>query len=348
MLKIKALFFDRFDQSFQLLRKNFLWFFLTIFLYNIYCFIIFIVFIFGSLYLLGNINDFSLWFVMYTIFWIWIFLFLINILFYIVIFLWILKSVKDSVYWKKINILGNLKYWFSKFLNSMKTYWYIFVYVALIPAIIFIIWGLIFLFNMIWNNWIWAENFHPIWEIWEFFNASNYSLATNFVFWLYIMLFSVLLFIIFLVYRWTRVTFALYSATDKNSFDKKDFNYSIKITKNIWWRVFWNIFLLWLIVSIWISSIEYLVWFTIFWVSGWIWNLYNWISEVFSWWNPEGIEQTLENYMNNRSVFYDIIWNLFSIILNTIWTVFIFIFTYLFYLRIDREEKYQVQEKEKM
>ncbi len=54
------------------------------------------------------------------------------------------------------------------------------------------------------------------------------------------------------------------------------------------------------------------------------------------------------DFTNNRLVFYDIIWNLFSIILNTIWTVFIFIFTYLFYLKIDREEKYQVQEKEKM
>jgi len=325
MLKIKENFFDRFDQSFRLIKSNFVWLIAPVFVYYFLVYIVFTVlmwtFFLSKIGSIENIENFNIWLFLsdpsvVIIIAVWMFLFLINLLLFIVIILSILKSIKQAVTWEQINIQENIVYWFTRFFSSMKTYWYVFSYVYLIPAIIFIIWGL--LLNM-----------------WLYKNIDSFT-----YFWWLTIVASILTLILFAIYRWTKATFALYSAVDNDSFEKDNFNHSVSITNKKWWRVFWNIFLVWMIISLWTSMIESAIWLVLFSASGWWSVLTSWITDIISWGNLEKIISTITEYFQNKSMFYDILKNLISIILQSIWTVFVFTFIYLFYLRLFREDEY--------
>jgi hypothetical protein len=117
--------------------------------------------------------------------------------------------------------------------------------------------------------------------------------------------------------------------------------HSVKITNDNWWRILWNFLLLWILISLvsWlISSILSLI---TFWLWGW-WDL----IETILWWleskNPEFIKPALEEYISNFSLIYEVIWNTLDAIIKTISSIFGIIFTYLFYLRLNREFEYTI------
>ncbi len=324
-MKIKEQFFDRFDQSFKLVKNNFVWLFIPVFVYHMLAFVIFTVLIWTFFLTkigdINNIENFNIWLFLsdpavVSMITVWIFVFLLYLLLYIVIILTTLKSIKKTVEWEKIDINESVMYWFSRFFSSMKTYWYMFVYVYLIPALVFIVWWILL-------------------NIWLFNNNDSMSYI-----WGWIMIVSLITWIVFVIYRWTKATFALYSAVDNDSFEKENFDNSIGITNRDWWRIFWNILFIWMIIGFWTSMIESAIWMFIFGLSLWWSVLSSWISELISWGNPENIIDNITQYFENKSIFYDIFKNLFSITLQSIWTVFIIVFTYLFYLRLYREDEY--------
>ena len=323
MIVVKEKFFDRFDQAFKLFKNNFIWLFFPFFIYNFISVVI--VWTLTKYYLMVNIKwinnldwlDFFsflnnstvvMWIIIGTI------LYIIYLLLYIVVFLWLIKSFRQIFNWEKITMTQNIKYGLSSFISSMKTYWFIFAYIALIPAIIFIIW-------------------------WIFFNLSyflwNYEYLQKF--WWALMNLSLIIFIWFSVYRWTKATFAIYSAVDKDSFTKNNFNNSIKITDNNWWRILGNIMLIWIMLS-WIASlVSWFVWSILFFSSWWS----SLIEEIIVWFNGHNInslKDLLNTYFNNYSIFTEILSNTLNNIISTISKIFILLFTYLFFKRLENKE----------
>lgn len=299
---------DRIEQSFELFKKWFFYITLPFFVYSLVSFVFF-----GALFLLflwtWYISNFT-WVFDYInlvtprnliVFSVLIIIFLTYIILYIPFFIFTVKVISDLYNWNEnIDIKWNLSYSLTNFFSIFKTYWYIFSYVALIPALIFIFGWVLF-------------NLGFFLELGDIY----YRLG-----WL-LMLISVLIFIFFAVYRWIKTTFSLYSAIDKTQYTKENFKNSVNLTNNKWWRVLWNIFLVAIIVSLlsWIIS-----WFTSFffsWPSFWFetfMNLEN-LSSLFSWFY----------------IISFIIWGLVNLILETIWAMFILVFGFILYKRFELE-----------
>lgn len=334
---IKESVLDRLSQSFYLFKDNFLWLFLPFFLYNFISIVM--VWTISKYYIMKNIS--WMWNVEWldyfnvlndpaVVMWIVIgvLLFLIYLLLYIVILLWFLKSMNQVVLGEKVDVISNLKYWISNFKNSMKTYWYIFSYIALIPSFFFIIGWLLFNFAF------YMELGSSVKEIW----------------WLF-MIIWVLLFIVFAIYRWTKAVFPLYSAVYNDNYSKGNFLESINITNNNWWRIIWNLLLIGLLTSLIMSIIGWLIWIISFFWSGWA-SLIEWISSIVINWsqswdfNISNIKTLLDWYVNNFSILWEILWNTIDNILWTISTVYLLIFTYLFFLRLSNESKIVINDSE--
>lgn len=320
---IKAWVFDRIEQTFFLFKDNFVWLFLPIFLYNFISVVVF--WTITKYYIITNIasieniewldlfaflNNPKVALIIITT----VFLFIVYLLLYIVILLWFIKSVKQVAYGEKINILENIKYWITRFFSSMKTYWYIFSYVALFPAIIFIAWWILF------NTWLY---------FWDLYLLKQIGLILMWV--------SVFIFIIFAIYRWIKTSFSIYLATDKDCFTKEKFNNSLEITNEKWWRILWNFLLIGLLVSLVTSIIWWIIWIISFVGWGWI-SLLEWFITWFQSQDPEVIVSLFKEYISIFSLSWEILWNTIDNILNTISSVFILTFTYLFYKRLEGEK----------
>ena len=326
-MKIKQQFFDRCYQSFGILKNNFLVLIIPILVYSTTSIVIFYLLIWNYfLSKIWNINfeTFNLIsffsnpnIILFII--ICIILLTIYALFYLVIFLSLIKTIKDIINEEKnISIYKNFKYWLEVFFKSMKIYWYIFVYVALIPAILFIIWWIIFIY--------WYK-----------------------VIWIITITISLILFIIYMIYRWTKTSFSIFKAIEVNNFNKKLFLESVNITNNKWWRIFWNLFFIWIIISIIISLINWLFSNIIFWLSWWSNDILPIIKLYLSNNNIDDIKNIFLSYIENKSFFSNLILSAIYSITDTIWIVFITIFSYLFFLRIGREINFKEnrnQEKE--
>ncbi len=325
-MNIQKWFFDRFDQSFGLLRKNFLSLFMPFFLYTLISVVIFGTII--SRYFISNLSEvnpenvdfFSFLNDPYIVLGITVgvFLFILYLLLYIPIFLGLIKSLKQAVNEEEIIVLDNLKYGYSRLYTSMKTYWYIFSYIALIPAILFIIGWLLFNF-------------------WYYFELPETFFKTG----LFFMAAWVILFIVFAIYRWTKATFAMYSAVDKDSFSKENFENTISITIDNWWRIFWNILLLSILVSIIASLIGSIIWiFTFFLNSSSI--DYMWLINQVQLWtmNQEEIKNSINNMFASQSVVLDIFKKCIDAIISSMAAVYTIIFTYLLFKRLELESKW--------
>lgn len=331
-MNIKEWIFDRIDTTFTLFKNNFLWLFLPFFLYNFISVVV--IWTIVKYYMMtsmawietNNIIDLFTFLnnpTVVILILLWIILFILYLLLYIIILLWFIKSVKQALSEEKITILENVQYWINSFWLSMKTYWYIFSYVALIPSLIFILWWI--LFNLSYYLW----------------NLESLQILS-----LWIIGLSLIIFIIFLIYRWTKATFAIYSAVDDNTFDKENFNSSISITQSNWWRIFWNFLLLGIMISIILSIIGTIISLVSFFGS-WGWSLLKSLLEINSnWWNfnLEKIKLLLEWYVNNFSILSEILSNILDNIIKTISTIFVLIFTYIFYIRL----KYESNKEEKI
>lgn len=306
-MQVKAWVFDRIGQSFVLLKNNFMDFFMPLFLYNLISVVVIwtiaMWFFFSNMWNIMNrsIDFFSFLnnsFVVISIA-VWMVLFIVYLILYIPVLLWLIKWIKQASEWEEVTTMENLVYWFSRLTNSFKTYWYIFSYVALIPAMIFIIGWILF------NAWFYFDWF-------GFFKSL----------WVSLMVLWGLLFLVFALYRWVKARFALYSAINHDNFKKDDFLNSVNITNYNWFRIVWNYLLLWLIISI----VSWFIW--------WILKLYS-----YSWVDFTSIRNIddIMNIASGFSIKIQILSWFLNNVLSTIWAVFVIIFTYLFFLRLKSE-----------
>lgn len=299
---------DRFVQTIEIFKKGFFYITLPFFLYSFVSFIFFgiVIFLILSTWYFSNFN---LGFIDYLNFitpWniiIWIILlliFLAYIILYIPFFIFTVKSINDLYNWKDIvDIKFNISFSISRFFSIIKTYWYIFAYVALIPALIFIFWWI--LFNLWFFLWIW-DIFYRLG--WVFMWAALF------------------LFVFFAIYRWIKSTFSLYSAIEKDEFTKDNFVKSIELTNGKWWRILWNIFFVGLLVWI-LSSILSWILSIFFWAGFWFETIFSWVDLTWLFTIP--------------FIVSFIFWWVFNLLIETIWTSFILVFWFLLYKRFELE-----------
>ena len=323
---------DRVEQSFELLfksRQNYLNLFLPYFAYKF----IFVIIIWNIFYYwlmnffdfssLSNSSNFS-W-IISDLFWntefiiavnVFLIFLLLNLILIIPFILTTYKTIGQIIQKKEeINYIDNITYWFKNLSNSFKTYWYMFVYVALIPSLIIIVWGLFLLFWLI-------QNLDIILQVWMFIWG-----------------WGIILLIIFAIYRWYKTLFSIISAVDHDKYSQGNFNNSVLITKNNWWRIVWNFILIWLIISLVGWIINSVIWIFKFSVSDFD---YMWLISTLNWnLDQEKISSIVWSLTNWIWVFSikDLLFDVLDLILEVIKIVFMFIFTYLFYKRLELELK---------
>lgn len=322
MNKLNEAVLDRIEDSFTLFKNNFLKLFLPILLLRFFA--SFLAFWFFFNYSLNymrvkmlNINpeDFSnifalLYYDFSFILIIWSILLIFNLTLSIPFYLWVIKSIKDAFDWRIISIKDNLIYWFYNILNSFRIYYYIFIYVYLLPALIIIIW------------WI-------ITTIWVFLHNSWVSYT-----WLFIEFIWGIIFLFFYIYRWIKSKFAIFSAIDKNSYEKDSFITSIGVTKNNWWRILWNLFLIWIIIYLLNWFISNLVWAFSYWS---LW--YDFSSFNYNNLSKDDIKAILDLMLeeSNSSNILGYVLSFILLIVEIAFYIFKIIFTYIFFKRLEFE-----------
>lgn len=316
---------DRMEQSFFIFKTAFVYLVLPLFVYNIISFIFFtsvvyyLIFswVLFSLVDLLSYNNFFLFFsstkfvILSTLS---LFFLVLYVLIFIPFLIYTIKTISDFYNWEvKVDFKSNFFYASSRFFDIMKTYRYIFAYLALIPSIIFIIWWVIFNVGYFYDL---QFDYKMIW--WAF------------------MLTWFLLFIVNMIYRGIKSTFSLYSAIDNDSYTKEDFLKSVSITNNKWWRIFWNIVLVWFIVWLlsWIASNFFSIFFGNFW--------------DFSTIDFENINVVaIQNFIDAFSFFnYFVSW-FFENLIKTVGSVFIYIFIYVLFKRLVSEASNNIITEEK-
>lgn len=239
---------------------------------------------------------------------------ILYIFFYIATFKWIIQAYRGE----NVSISDNIMYWSKSLWNASKTYYYKFLYVYLIPALVFIVWSIFFL----WSLTSWGEDF-------IFIGTGTVVVL-------------ILTLLIFSIYRWIKATFAICSAIDKESYTRENFKQSIVYTHNNWWRILGNILL-----------ISFAVWFISSLVLGLVSALIpTWIGASIAWdldveklkWGltPENIAiatELVNNYMASLSIlniWAIISWVIWSFI-NAIFTAFTMTFVYILFKRLELE-----------
>lgn len=320
-MEVKEWVLDRIEYSFTIFKNNFLSLFLPLFIYKLVWFIFSTAFlyffainiiiwlftkvkidVFDFFTLLSNPNIILLIFIS-------VLSFLVYLILYIPFLLSIIKTVKDIVNWEKYDIFKNIEYWFKNIFKSFNIYWYIFVYIALIPCLLIIIWGLFF------NLWYYSETdvFYTIWAI------------LLWIWWLSLMILS--------IYRWLKTSFSIHYSVNQDNYEKNIFLKSIDITNNKWWRIAWNFILLSIIISLLLSLLSSTI--SIF----WNWNTFN-----LTYNNLKDIEQII-NFFEKYNFASQIPFGLINLIINSVVTTFTIIFTYIFFLRLRYESENHIPEK---
>lgn len=230
------------------------------------------------------------------------------VLFLVSVQISVIKAIKESILGNDVTISSLFQYSFSHLFQSFKTYWYIFSYTLLLPSLIFIAWGILL-------------------NIGLYFKTSSTEVFT--IIWWSLMWISVILALFFFIYRGTKSTFALVSAIDKDEFTKDNFSCSVSLTDNKWWRIFWNIFgvafLWWLLISL-IGGIgESLAFFG---------NDWSRVSQIET--QQQELLYALES-LAQFNIFY-LLNSIFQTTLSTVLWVFISVFTYVFFKRLEVEK----------
>lgn len=321
---------DRIEYSFSIFKRNFFKIIAPFFIFNfIFFWFIYLIFINYIVWIIWNIN-FELYdnflSIVYSTQWVLfisiiLFLFLLNVFLYIPIILATINITHKTYLNEKVSLEESILFGFGNIFNAFKTYWYMFKYIYLLPAILFIVWWI--LFNVIF-----------IWDIqgdtWDILKQIS----------IFLMIFSFLLFIVFSIYRWLRASFVLYSATSKEEFTQNNFNLNLRITKGKLWRILWNFLL-----------IGFIVWFLTGFIE-WIFNIFIpeplailWLEEFIQSLENISSQQELQNAISNSNfevTFSNITYFISTFVtqlLATIWSVFIIVFTYIFMLRLEEENK---------
>lgn len=315
MIQPKPNFVDRVEQSIVHLKNNLLSIALPITIFNI-LFLIVIPTIMSWVIPLEQLTSWdisqkmpmliSLW---VTILFVYIIVFL---LFMIPIQIAMVKTIKETLIGNKISIADSISYGCKNILQAFKTYWYIFAYVYLIPALLFIVWWLIFIIATM---------------------LSSSLQSQVMMLWSAIMGISILLSIVFAIYKWTKSTFWLISAVDKEEFTKDNFHSSVSLSDTKWWRVFWNLFWIWFIVGCVINLVSFVIWLINIFSS----DLSSLTENLWEWEEGAGMQEIIAEFTNFN------LWNFISDIISTwfwsiLWTLIV-VFSYIFFMRLRHESQ---------
>ena len=322
MLIPKKSVFDRFEQTFDLFKNNFVKLFFPIFLFNFFTVILFWTLVKIKFFnkISWSISSFDSFFtflnssevvMIIVLFMIWLILYLIL---YIPFFVWLVKSIGQWFDWEEITPKKNIYFWFKNLGWIFKTYRFIFAYVALIPSLLFISWWSLIIFQSYFKL---DEIFKNIWFI--------------------LIVFSVIFFISFMIYRKLKTTFSLYNAIDKNGFTKNNFDFSIDITNNNWWRILGNLIIVWIII--WTISSIISMFVKISWTSL---NLMNSLDiqdfQNITFENAsKKIKYIIDIYIKEYSIILSIVSDVINHIITLIWFIFITIFNFIFFRRLEIE-----------
>ncbi len=236
-------------------------------------------------------------------------------LFYVILIIpitiWIIKWASELIKGKDITGRSTVEYGFKKLRDSFKVYWYMFAYAYLVPALCFIVAWIIMLYGLYFNN----------------------EVISSIAWWL--MVLSVIYAAIQWIYRWVKATFAIGSAIYEEDFSKEQFNNSVLYTQWKWWRIFWNFFLVGVITAL-------LMWL----VSGLLWSIsfmgaVNSGIDINALITPadQDIQSSIENFIwdsSGQSMIKFIIDSISQILWSAV-SVFMLIFTLIFYIRLKQE-----------
>ena len=315
MIQPKWNFVDRVEQSIVHLKNNLIPIALPITLFNIF----FLIVIPSIISLVLPLEQLTSWDIsqkipMLVALWIsiWVAYLLVFTLLLIPVQIAMIKTIKETLAGSKSTMSQYIWYGFKNTLQAFKTYWYIFAYVYLIPALLFIVWWLVFIIATM--------------------LSSSLQSQIMMVWWI-IMGISVFVTIIFTIYRWTKATFWLISAIDWESFTKDNFHTSVWVSKKKWWRVFWNLFWIWFIVGCVVNLVSFIVWMVSIFSSDWS----DMAENFWEWDEVTDIEQIIAEFseFNIWNFIWDIIATWFWSILGTL----IAIFSYIFFIRLRSESK---------
>ena len=322
MTSIKRTILDRISNSFLLLRKNFLNIVLPLFIYQLLSFIIIfkVFFLIFYNYINSSYAPKDSFFndpIFITIIIISILIFILHLIISTLIWISVIRSIKQAFDWEKPNPIENIIYSFKNILNIIKIYWHIFAYVFLIPACVFIFW--------------WILNICGI-----------YSSNDIFLYiWFLMLWISILLLITFSLIRLIKTLFVISKTIDLDDYSKEGFKKSVELTKNKWWRIFWNIIAIWIfIILIW-AIITIII--TILWLDPYsaekslqiqksilLWILDTSYANVLK--SMSGIFKTL-----SHTSLISFLWEFMNLLINIVLWIFIYIFIYVFYKDIQKE-----------
>jgi len=310
MIEAKPNFVDRVEQSIVHLKNNLLPIVLPITLCNIF----FLAILPALITQLIPFEEMMSWDIsqkMSIFISLWLALWWLYILTYLFVLIPVqiamIKTIQQTFIGEKVKVDQYLWYGFKTIGSIFKTYWYSFEYVALIPALIFILWWIALI-------------------VWLFMDLSPLDII-----WWIIMWASCILFLVFSIYRWTKANFAIISAIDNQEFTKENFTSSVSLSDNGFWRVFWNLFGIGFIVGCVINLINFITSLTLGFTS------YSSTSfEELSWASEIAQIQDAINWLAD--------FNLPSFIVNIISTwvwsalgTLIVVFTYLLFKRLQVE-----------
>jgi len=237
MIQENNTFLGRFESSFNIMKTNVALFVAPVFLFQLIFHVLLPLF-FTTFFMsyvdiwsweLGAIDQKNSFYISFALT-LGLFFFILYVSILVPLNIYLIYITKNLIHKKTVNFKESFIFSIKNIWNIFNTYWYIFAYTLLIPSLLFITWGILFVCTLL-------------------FPSIDYIGVIKNISYLFIGL-SVIIGLYFLIYRGIRSTFWLYNAIDKNIYSKDNFKESLKYTKNKWWCIFKNLFLLSMLISL--------------------------------------------------------------------------------------------------
>lgn len=222
-----------------------------------------------------------------------------------------IKSIQQLIASQSITPQENIHWWVKKLQDMFTIYYHMFMYTFLIPSVLFIIGGLIYIASFSTKG----ANDIPLDKIW---------IILMVLWWVTSIVFS--------LYRWTKSSISLYHAIETDNFGKQEFQNSLVFTENKVLRTFWNLFLVWFIG--WLMSNVFSSFISSFW---WIWG-----NDILSKIEKANLASKWNEQVDIASFFqidiFMIVSQVANIFLSTLLSVFVMLFIYVYYLSLKKEK----------
>ncbi|PIE85096.1 hypothetical protein CSA08_03550 [Candidatus Gracilibacteria bacterium] len=291
-MKYKEGVLDRFSQSIELYGKNFIKLTLPFIIYNAIMLLAVMGAIITILATLTGGNEPTTAMAILVILAIIVVL-LVYLVFSVPVFACTFRSIKNAANGETIDLKANFSYGMKNFGGVIKMYWFVFMYVVLVPFIITLI-GFIMIIAGI--------------------EAGSFVVVIGGVMQL-----------IFLFYRGLKTSFSVVDSIDTDNYTKENFDKKLSLTNGKLWRVIGNYFVYGILVGI------------IMWVVGMI------TGSIGT--NPSIVDIDFKDlrsfivYTQSYNFFAGLVGDIIELVISSILTVFGMAFVYIFYKRLESEQK---------